>query len=360
MTQATVDGTAGEIDRLRAALAASEAEAQRLQRELALFRSVAETVPIGIVLTDAAGKIIYGNSVLERMVRHAIHPSADADSYGEWEAYHPDGRRVRSHEYPLARVLREGKARSELEVHYARGDGSRFWMRIIGEPVRDAAGAITGAIVATIDIDAEVRMRTEQAAMIAELNHRVRNAFRVSQSLVDRVVRLHGGGVDLAERIDSRLKFYAEAHTRLERSDWSRLPIGDMARDALAGVDPARLSLSGPDLVVPARTALALALCFHELARNAAEHGALTREGGTVALDWGKDGEGRDGERWIIRWREGGGPPPPEPRTPGFGTFITQRALALETRGTVRIDYAPTGLEWSLTMPPPFAPGTAS
>lgn len=349
--------THDEIVRLRTALAASEARVERLARDVALFRSVAETVPIGIVLTDADGRIVYGNAVLEAMVRHEVLRSPDADSYGEWEAYHADGRRVESHEYPLARILREGLDRCELDVHYARGDGSRFWMRIIGQPVTNEAGMMTGAIVATIDIDAEVRLRTEQSAMIAELNHRVRNAFRVSQSIIDRILRLDRDDDALAERIDTRLKAYANAHTSLERSDWSRQPISKVARDALDSIEADRISMSGPDLIVPARTALSLAMAFYELARNAAEHGALANDHGAIELTWGLQTDGRTEERWFIRWRETGGPQPSSQREAGFGTFVTQRALALETSGTVTVDYSPPGLDWLLIMPPPFAAG---
>lgn len=349
-----------EIARLRMALAASEAQVERLARDVALFRSVAETVPIGIVLTDADGRIVYGNAVLEAMVRHRVYHSPDADSYGEWEAYHADGRRVQSHEYPLARILREGLDRCELDVHYARGDGSRFWMRIIGQPVTNESGGMTGAIVATIDIDAEVRLRTDQSAMIAELNHRVRNAFRVSQSIVDRIIRLDRNDNALAERIDTRLKAYANAHTRLERTDWSRQPLSAVAREVLEAIPADRIAISGPDLIVPARTALSLALAFHELARNAAEHGALVDDRGAVELTWGTRAVSGGAEHWFIRWREIGGPPPQSPRDAGFGTFVTQRALALETSGKVTVDYSPSGLAWMLIMPPPFAAGPST
>ncbi len=37
-------------------------------------------------------------------------------------------------------MINEDADRAELTVHYQRGDDTRFWMQIIGEPVRDGEG----------------------------------------------------------------------------------------------------------------------------------------------------------------------------------------------------------------------------
>ena len=147
-------------------------EREELAEQLKLFEAMMETVPVGVVVTDAEGQILRGNTILEEMVRHPIFHSRDAEAYGEWVSFHEDGRRVESLEYPLAKVIREGTDHSELTVHYQRGDGSRFWMRIIGKAIRNEQGELLGAAVACVDVDEEHRLREAQNVLIAELNHR--------------------------------------------------------------------------------------------------------------------------------------------------------------------------------------------
>lgn len=306
-------------------------------------------MPIGIALTNSVGEIIFGNEALTKMVRHPVLYSADADSYGEWEAYHADGRRVASHEYPLARILREGAGRTELDVHYVRGDKSRFWMRIIGDPVFDNEGHMVGAIVATVDIDAEVRLQTEQKLMIAELNHRVLNSFRVTQAIISQTLQAAGSDPGLVEKIDRRLKAYAAAHTKLGRDDWTHMTVGDVARDVITSLEDDRFMLGGPDLRIPPRMALSLSMAFYELATNAFQHGALRFEEGKVELTWGVDEQ--HAARWFVNWTERGGTIDAAKERSGFGTFILKRVIALETRGKVAIDYGENGLTWRLDLP---------
>lgn len=321
------------------------AEGKKLSRAEAML----ETVPVGVVIADENGQIVHGNSTVEEMVRHPVLHSTDVDSYGEWISYHEDGRRVESHEYPLARVLRDREEVATLDVHYQRGDGSRFWMRIIGEPVLDVEGEVIGATVALVDIDEERRLREGQEVLIAELNHRVKNAFAVSQAIVSRLLRSYDAETDLAEAIDNRLKAYATAHAKLIGSEWSRVPLGEVAADVLEPISDGRISMSGPALVLPSRNALALSMAFYELATNASKYGSLSVPEGKVELTWGIDDE--TGE-WFIDWLERGGPKPEYTKKSGFGSFITGRALMMETRGKTQSQFAEEGFEWSLTMPP--------
>ena len=61
-------------------------------RRLTLLEAVAETVPVGIVLADASGKVVHGNSYVEQLVGHPVILSEGVDDYGAWTSFHPDGR----------------------------------------------------------------------------------------------------------------------------------------------------------------------------------------------------------------------------------------------------------------------------
>jgi PAS domain S-box-containing protein len=135
---------------------AQRAAAAALAESEARLRTLVETVPVGIVMAELpSGRIVGGNSFVEAMLRHPVLSSPDIDSYDEWVSFHADGTRVDGHEYPLARMVLAGEENPSIEVHYQRGDGTRAWMRIMGRPVRDAAGRLIGGVVAVVDTDFE-------------------------------------------------------------------------------------------------------------------------------------------------------------------------------------------------------------
>lgn len=324
------------------ALMAAENRVRRLE-------AVLETVPVGVVVADKNGQILHGNSLVKELVRHPVLHSDDVDSYGEWISYHEDGRRVESHEYPLSRVIRDGEDRSEIDVHYQRGDETRFWMRIIGRPVFDGNGEQIGAAVALIDIDQERQLQAAQKILIGELNHRVKNAFSVVKSIVNQSLRKVAINQDLRDSIDQRLNAYAVAHSKLVGTEWGRAPIREVACDITDQIDADRIVCEGPDVSLPSRQALAFSMAVYELATNAVKYGSLSAHGGSVSLNWSID-ESEIPPKLILEWTERGGPSPVVPTTKGFGALIIDRAIAMETSGNVEMAYPSEGFEWRLTM----------
>ena len=343
-----------EVSRLRARVEELEAELKRcgdeMDEKVRLFEEMLETVPVGVVIADARGEILFGNKLLEDMVGHPVLRSKDADSYEEWVAFHPDGRQVQSREYPLARVYEPGVNNAELEAHYQRPDGSRFWMRIIGQAICDGNGHQLGAAVAVIDVDHEHRAREAQEIMIGELNHRVKNAFSVTQAITNRTLRNAGLASDLRDRLDERLKAYAASHSRLVGTEWHKAEIRDLAEDVLRPIADDRIALSGSDVEVSSRAALSLSMAFYELATNAVKHGALSEDDGQVTLSWHPI-DNDDESQVRILWQECNGPPVTEPENKGFGTFVLDRAVAGETGGRATSRYDEEGFSWELVMP---------
>jgi PAS domain S-box-containing protein len=157
-----------ERKRMEEALAASE---RRLQ-------AILDTIPVGIVIAEApTGRVIGGNSQVERIFGHPVLSSPDVESYRDWIGYHPDGRPVQAAEYPMSRVLRGEEERSELEVLYQRGAGPRTWLRLIAAPIRDEAGRIVAGVVACLDVDREKQAEAALRSLNATLEQRVAEAM---------------------------------------------------------------------------------------------------------------------------------------------------------------------------------------
>ena len=97
-------------------------------------------------------------------------------------------------------------------------------------------------------------------------------------------------------------------------------------------------------LVVLSREAVGMAL--HELATNAAKYGSLSTETGQVHIAWEVVQD-----RFVMTWRETGGPEVTAPSALGFGTTLLDSMTASSLSGEVSIDYACDGLVWQLQCP---------
>jgi two-component sensor histidine kinase len=91
---------------------------------------------------------------------------------------------------------------------------------------------------------------------------------------------------------------------------------------------------------------------LHELATNAAKHGALSTERGRVAVAWSAEGEGA-AARLFVRWAEEGGPRVADaaPERRGFGSELIERQLRHDLGGTIAVEFAAAGLRATLSLP---------
>ncbi|MCW5761475.1 MAG: sensor histidine kinase, partial [Phenylobacterium sp.] len=125
----------------------------------------------------------------------------------------------------------------------------------------------------------ETAARDAERLLRLELHHRVKNVLAVVQSLAEQSFR---GATDAeAARVEfaARLSALAEVHHVLVDTGWRAVEMAALAGRALAPFRPpeaGRIVAGGPDVAVAPEAAVALALCLHELATNAAKYGALS------------------------------------------------------------------------------------
>ena len=96
--------------------------------------------------------------------------------------------------------------------------------------------------------------------------------------------------------------------------------------------------------------ALALGLTLHELATNAAKHGALASPAGSIEIG-AQLGRGSHGRRLKLTWRERGGPPIGTPPRRGFGLMLIERGLSYQLQGRVALDFRRAGLHCTIDLP---------
>jgi two-component sensor histidine kinase len=89
-----------------------------------------------------------------------------------------------------------------------------------------------------------------------------------------------------------------------------------------------------------------MAMIIHELATNAAKHGALSTRAGKVMIEWRRAKR----DHIVFKWTERGGPPCGLPAGQGVGSTVITRAAA-HLRATVDTAWAPEGLTFKLNVP---------
>jgi PAS domain S-box-containing protein len=329
-----------------------KAAEQGIRDSEARYRALFEQAAVGVMHADLDGRW----TMVNRRMAEILGYDSPKDLLGKTylEVTHPDDR---AQGEVLRKALDDGQIPYvQREKRYLRRDGSSVWVNVSVSVVRDpASGAPRHRVAVVQDITEQRRAQERQALLVNELNHRVKNTLAAVQAIVAQGLRGAGVGGEVREAIESRLIALARSHDLLTREKWRSARLADLVGLALdpyrsAADQPPRCSLFGPEVRLPPSLVLALGLAFHELATNAAKYGALSREGGRVAVSWSWLPGGSDRQLRLC-WLESGGPPVHPPQRKGFGSRLLERGLSHELEGAVRLDYRSAGLFCEIEMP---------
>lgn len=190
--------------------------------------------------------------------------------------------------------------------------------------------------------------------LLRELDHRVKNTLAAVQSIAFQTLRTAASPTDFTEAFEARLMAISRAHEMLTRQSWGLTDLGEIVATALepfGGVHDPRFTVRGPDIRITAERAVTAHMTLHELAVNAAKHGALSTPQGRVDIAWTID-EAPGARSLTFTWLERGGPPVcGAPRRQGFGSRLIERGLARDLGGSAEMRFEPEGLRFVLHVP---------
>lgn len=216
-----------------------------------------------------------------------------------------------------------------------------------GRPVH-----VSGAV---LDITARKRAEEHQRLLLAELQHRVRNVMAVVRSIARRTGETSETLEDYAMHLDGRLDALGRAQALVTRDPAAGVDLEYLIAEELlahAAHDGEQIKLAGPTVRLKSKAAETIGLAMHELAANAVKYGALSREGGRIAVTWSIEGREKAVPLLRFAWTESGVPTAlVGPRRRGFGTELIERTLAYELGATAALDFAPAGLRCTIDLP---------
>ncbi|ODT45895.1 MAG: histidine kinase [Methylobacterium sp. SCN 67-24] len=229
------------------------------------------------------------------------------------------------------------------------GHPERAWFTFCYSPIRDENGAVLGMIDTVVETTAKMQSERNSRLLNAELAHRMKNVLAMIGAVANQTFRSASSLDEAQVTFGERVAALGEAHTILTQSSWSGAPIRAVIEGALAPhrIAAGRVLLSGPALELGAKQSLTLALAINELATNAIKYGALSGEGGQVAISW-RIGSPESEELFAFGWSESGGPSVNAPARKGFGSRLLERVVALDFQGRVSLDYRQEGLRYAL------------
>jgi two-component sensor histidine kinase len=257
------------------------------------------------------------------------------------------GRELTAEELPLRRAAGGEEVRhEEIEIRFA--DGAALTAIFQASPIPDVSGGVHGAVCAAIDISDRKRQERHRELLVNELNHRVKNTLTTVQSFAMQTLR---GATSLGEgrkAFDARLIALSKAHDVLVRENWESAQLSEIIVEALAAYSATidnRVRISGQDLRIKPKAALAISMAIHELATNAIKYGALSDNSGQVEVSWSL------ARRFELRWIERGGPDVAEPSRAGFGSRLIRQGLPHELGAEVELRFDRGGLVCVIAAP---------
>jgi PAS domain S-box-containing protein len=322
-------------EELNARLRASEAFTARL---LAASR---DTIQV-LALDGTVQWLSEGDRAALETPDRAVIGTAWAASWPE-----PGDRTAAEVALAAARAGRTGRFRAPS----GRRGGLRWW-DVVVSPIQGPDGGPERLLAVARDVTDAHRAEEQQALLMQEMAHRVKNTLALVQAIAAQTLRSASSLDGAMASFNGRLMALSDAHDVLIRGAWAAADLAAVVEGAMAPhVDAVagRFTAAGPAVSLGPRSVLTLSLMLHELATNAAKYGALSSPAGRVAVAW--ELAGTDDPVLHLRWQETGGPAVAPPAREGFGSRLIARSLVHSFGGRVSLSFPPEGVVMELEAP---------
>ncbi len=317
---------------------------KRNEEDLARLASIVATSHEAIIGMTLDGTITTWNAGARRMYGHTAE-----EAIGQpWSIVMPADRSGGLQ--AMVEGIKRSRAATITDAERVAKDGRLLHVASSVSPIRDPAGQLIGLSAIERDITERKQAEERQRLLLAELNHRVKNTLATVLSISSQTLRHSRSAEAFHEAFEGRVQALAKAHDLIAASNWQGADLREVLLAELAAhrEQGNHLSLEGEAISLGPNAALMLGMVFHELATNAAKHGAFATEAGRVEVAWKSD----NGSQLLkIDWAERDVPKVERSRQDGFGLKLIERGVAHELQGRATLDFSSAGLRCSLEIP---------
>ena len=236
----------------------------------------------------------------------------------------------------------------------AKGNPRSF--EVLVSPVFGSDGAPVHCVSISRDVTERLRIEQENAVLVGELAHRIKNMFAVVDGVIGLSARGDNAVAPFVTALRARILSLGRAVAYVIPSH-SRAA-SDVGRHTLHGLlgvllgpygDASRIRIAGDDLPVGRTATTSIALVANELATNALKYGALSLADGLVTVTTRQAGTDLE-----MVWEEQGpaaATAPAAGAAEGFGTLLLENAVTRQLGGRIARDWGPQGLVVSIALP---------
>jgi two-component sensor histidine kinase len=189
-------------------------------------------------------------------------------------------------------------------------------------------------------------LRLRERQLQNELRLRVRNLLATVRSVFQRTVETGAGIEEVELHFNGRLDVIARHQPGFDAPcDLERLIRDELRSFDFGYVDA--ITIDGADTALAPDQVLPVAMALHELVTNALKFGALSREGGRLAVSWRSEGGST-----VLEWRESGVPViGAAPHRRGFGRRYIEDALPYQVGADTSFGLEPGGVRCTIRLP---------
>jgi two-component sensor histidine kinase len=202
---------------------------------------------------------------------------------------------------------------------------------------------VIGGVNMLVDISRQKAVQEQQSILVRELDHRIKNNLATIQAIAGTTIRNARSLDDFQDAFSGRIAALSKTHSLLTDNAQQHVPLRQLLNNELEIHDDGgdqRISMSGPDVDLPAHFAVSYGMSIHELTTNALKYGALSTLGGRLKVNWTLEGSSLN-----LRWEESNVPIAGPPTRVGFGTQLLRRLLPHQLGAKVDMAFEPDGLK---------------
>ena len=125
------------------------------------LRALLDALPTGVVQQDASGRFVEANQAAAAMLGLTQDQLLGRTAVDDrWRAVRDDMSPYPGDQHPITRSARDGASVRGDSLGVLTPEGEQRWLLVNSEPLRDAAGAVAGAVACFIDVTEQRAQRT--------------------------------------------------------------------------------------------------------------------------------------------------------------------------------------------------------